>query len=117
MDGRAREDDPDLLRPDSYYVMGDAGSLYFDDEHADGFETPAEAAEWAQGQTLWEYGSELDLSDGVTSVIVLGAEVSAATTAWQEWADAGARGPYPDVAVRNYAIDLGLVTDPVDKRS
>ena len=79
MGGRAREDDPDLLRPDSYYVMGDAGSLYFDDEHADGFETPAEAAEWARGQTLWEYGSELDFSDGVTSVIVLGGEVNAAT--------------------------------------
>ena len=40
--------------------MGDAGSLYFDDEHADGFETPAAAAEWARSQTLWEYGSELD---------------------------------------------------------
>jgi hypothetical protein len=39
---------------------------------------------------------------------VLGAEVNAANAAWQEWADAGGDGPYPEVAVRN-AIDLGLV--------
>ena len=113
MDGQARGDDgdPELLRPDRYYVKGDAGSLYFDDEHADGFETPAAAAEWARCQTLWAYGSELDFADGVTSVIVLGSDVNAASAAWQAWADAGGSGPYPDVAVRNYAVELGLVTD------
>lgn len=42
---------------------------------------------------------------------MLGAEVHAANAAWQEWADAGATGPYPDVSVHNHAIDLGLVTD------
>jgi hypothetical protein len=93
--------------------MSDAGSVYFDDEHADGFETPASAAEWARRQTLWAYGSELDFSDGVTSVIVLGSEVNAANAAWQEWADAGATGPYPDVSVHNHAIDLGLVIEAV----
>ena len=59
------------------------------------------------------YDSELDFSDGVTSFIVLGAEVNAANAAWQEWTDAGADGPYPDVAVHNHAIDLGLVTEAI----
>jgi hypothetical protein len=62
-------------------------------------------------QTLWTYGSELDFSDGVTSVIVLGSEVNAANAAWQAWADAGGSGPYPEVEVHNYAVDLGLVVD------
>jgi hypothetical protein len=97
--------------------MSDAGSLYFDDEHADGFETSAAAAEWARSQTLWLYGSELDFADGVTSVIVLGSEVNVANAAWQAWADAGGRGPYPDVEVRNYAVDLGLVADAPDKQN
>jgi hypothetical protein len=92
-------------------VISDAGSVYFDDEHADGFETAESAAEWARTQTLWAYGSELDFSDGVTSVIVLGAEVNAANAAWQEWADDEGDAPYPEVAVRNYAVALGLVTD------
>jgi hypothetical protein len=101
--------DPEELRPDRFYVMSDAGSLYFDEAHADGFETAAAAAEWASGQTLWAYGSELDFSDGVTSAIVLGSEVNAANAAWQAWADAGGSGPYPEVEVRNHAADLGLV--------
>ena len=42
---------------------------------------------------------------------MLGGEVNAANAAWQAWADAGGRGPYPDVEVRNYAVELGLVTD------
>jgi len=113
MDSDKRDDwkDPDELRPDRFYVMSDAGSLYFDDEHADGFETAAAAAEWARGQSLWEYGAELDFSDGMTSFIVLGSEVNAANAAWQAWADAGGGGPYPEVEVHNYAIDLGLVTN------
>ncbi len=99
MDGRARDDGPGLLRPDTYYVMSDAASVYCDDESGegvDGFETPDAAAEWARRQKLWAYGSELDFSDGVTSVIVLGGEVNAANAAWHEWADAGAVGPYPE---------------------
>lgn len=89
--------------------MSDAGSLYFDDEHPDGFETPSAAAEWARGQTLWSYGSELDFSDGVTSVIVLGSEVNAANEAWQAWADAGRRRPYPEIEVRNFAAEQALL--------
>ena len=91
--------------------MSDAGSFDEDETCLDGFATPEAAAEWAQCQTLWVYGSELDFSDGVTSFIVLGAEVNAANAAWQTWADAGGDGPYPEVAVCNYAIRLGLVTD------
>jgi hypothetical protein len=106
--------DPEELTPDRFYVMSDAGSLYFDDGHPDGFETPEAAAEWGRTQTLWAYGSELDFSDGVTSVIVLGSEVNVANAAWQAWADAGAaHGPYPDVSVHNHAIDLGLVIEAV----
>jgi len=113
MDSDKRDDwdDPDALRPDRFYVMSDAGSFYLDDEHPDGFETAAAAAEWARGQSLWKYGAELDFSDGMTSFIVLGSEVNAANAAWQAWADAGGGGPYPEVEVHNYAIDLGLVTE------
>ncbi len=68
-------------------------------------------ADGAAGETLWAYGSELDFSDGVTSVIVLGIEVNAANGAWQAWADAGGGRPYPDVEVRNFAVELGLVTE------
>jgi hypothetical protein len=103
--------DPDSLRPDRFYVMSDAGSLYWDETCPAGFETPEAAAEWARGQTRWAYGAELDFSDGATSVIVLGGEVNAANAAWQAWADAGGSAPYPEVEVRNYASDLGLVTD------
>ena len=103
--------DPDALRPDRFFVTSDAGSFYSDETCPDGFETPEAAAEWARTQTLWGYGAELDFSDGVTSCIVLGAEVNAANAAWQERADAGGDEPYPDVSVRNYAIGLGLVTD------
>jgi hypothetical protein len=37
--------------------------------------------------------------------------VNAANAAWQAWADAGGLGSYPEVDVRNYALELGLVTD------
>ena len=118
MCGESRDDqrDPDQVQPDRYYVMSDAGSLYFDGGHAGGFETPAAAAEWARSQTLWAYGSELDFSDGVTSVIVLGSEVNAANAAWQAWADSGGQTSYPEVEVHNYAIDLGLVAEESGRR-
>jgi hypothetical protein len=48
-------------------VISDAGSFYLDEEHPDGFDTATAAAEWARGQRLWAYGSELAFSDGVTS--------------------------------------------------
>jgi hypothetical protein len=103
--------DPDSLRPDRFYVMSDAGSFYWDESCPDGFETPEAAAAWARAQTRWAYGTELDFSDGVTTVIVHGAEVNTADAALQAWADAGGDGPYPEVSVRNYAVELGLVTD------
>ncbi|HEU5263259.1 MAG TPA: hypothetical protein VFU34_01380, partial [Gaiellaceae bacterium] len=66
--------------------------------------------EWARSQTLWEYGSELDFSDGVTSCIVLGCEVNYANAAWERWAKDTSQ-PYPDVSVRNFARELGLVEE------
>ena len=104
--------DPDALRPDRFYVLSDAGSFYEDETCPDGFDTPEAAAEWARTQTRWVYGAELDFSDGVTSAIVLGREVNEANDAWQEWADRGGEGAYPDVSVHNHAIDLGLVAGP-----
>ena len=105
--------DPDALRPDRYFVMSDAGSFYEDETCPDGFDTPEAAAEWARTQTHWQYGAELDFSDGATGSLFWGAEVNAANAAWQAWADAGGNGPYPDVSVRNRAIDLGLVTEAI----
>ena len=56
------------FRSDRYYVLSDARSVYFDaSEGRDGFATPQAAAEWARRQTVWEYGVDLDFSDGVTS--------------------------------------------------
>jgi hypothetical protein len=76
---------------------------------ADGFESPRAAAEWARRQTIWEYGSELDFSDGVTSLIVLGVEVNANEAAWERWIG---RGDWPDApGVHNHAEDLGLVDE------
>ena len=49
-------------------------------------------------------------------MIVLGAEVNSADAAWQAWADAGGDGSYPEVEVRNYAVDLGLVADAPDEQ-
>lgn len=102
--------DPDALRPDRFYVIGDAGSFFEDETCPDGFETPEAAAVWARTQTHWEYGAELDFSDRVTSAIVLGREVNAANEAWERWAEDTTQ-PYPEVRVRNYAVDLGLVDD------
>jgi hypothetical protein len=97
--------------PDRFYVLSDAGSVYCDAEAgADGFESPQAAAEWARRQTGWQYGSELDFSDGVTSTIALGAELNANAAVWEEW---DGRGDWPDApGVHNYARDLGLVTRP-----
>ena len=99
------------FRPDRYYVLSDAGSLYYDDSGGrDGFASPEGAARWARRQSAWEYGADLDFSDGVTSIIALGAELNANAAVWEEW---DARGDWPDApAVHNYARDLGLVTHP-----
>jgi hypothetical protein len=100
--------DPDPLAPGRYYLMSDAGSFYSDNEYLEGFESPEAAVGWARAQTDWP-DLLADLADGVAATVVLGREVNKANAAWQEWADAGAAGPYPDVSVRNHAIDLGLV--------
>ena len=101
--------DPDALRPDRFYVIGDAGSFYEDETCPDGFETPEAAAEWSTRQTTWEYGAELDFSDGMTSMIVKGSDLIANEAAWEEW---DGEGEWPDApAVHNYAVDLGLVTE------
>jgi hypothetical protein len=62
------------LRPDRYYLLGDAGSFFFDPAgDNDGFESPAAAAEWARTQTIWPDLAQ-DLRDGIAAV-VLGAEM------------------------------------------
>ena len=109
------QDEP-TYRPDRYYVLSDARSLYWDPvtgEGSDGFRTPEAAAEWAKHQTTWAYGSDLDFSDGVSAIIALGAELNANNEAWDEW---NGEGDWPDVsAVENHARGLGLVTDtPTD---
>jgi hypothetical protein len=75
----------------------------------DGFASPEAAAEWARTQTVWEYRSELDFSDGCTAQIVLGSEFNANQAVWEAWDG----GDLPDApGVHNYAEDLGLVADP-----
>jgi len=101
--------DEHALRPERFYVVGDAGSFYEDESCPDGFETPQAAAEWARTQTTWAYGSDLDFSDGVTSIIALGADLIANEAAWEAW---DGKSKYPEgVGVRNHAIGLGLVTE------
>ena len=42
------------LQPDRYYLLGDAGSFFFDPGgDNDGFASPEAAAEWARTQTVW----------------------------------------------------------------
>ena len=105
-------DSEPTFRPNRYFVLSDAGSVYCDDETGEGvegFETPEAAAEWARRQTTWEYGSELDFSDGVTSIIALGSQLNANAAAWEAWSG---DGPWPEApGVHNYAADLGLVDD------
>ena len=78
------------LRPDRYYLLGDAGSFFFEPAgDNDGFESPEAAAEWARTQTVWPDLAQ-DLRDGVAAV-VLGAEWNANQAA-QEAAEAAGRG-------------------------
>jgi hypothetical protein len=100
------------LQPDRYYLLGNAGSFYFNpDGDNEAFESPEAALEWAKTQTVWQYGSDLDFSDGLTTIIVLGSDYNANLAAWDRWAQKGGEGPYPGVPVHNYAVDLGLVTE------
>jgi hypothetical protein len=94
------------LRPDRYYLLGDAGSFFFDPGgDNEGFESPEAAAEWAKTQTIWP---ELDLSDGHAVAIVLGSEFNANQAAWEAWEG----GEFPDAPrVHNYARDLGIVRE------
>jgi hypothetical protein len=94
------------LQPDRYYLLGDAGSFFFDPAgDNDGFESPEAAAEWARTQTIWP---DLDLAGGYTVQIVVGSEFNANQAAWEAWEG----GDFPDAPpVHNYARDLGLVRD------
>jgi hypothetical protein len=74
------------LRSDRYYLLGDAGSFFFEPAgDNDGFESPGAAAGWARRQTVWPDLAQ-DLRDGVAAV-VLGAEWNANQAA-QEAAEA-----------------------------
>ena len=51
---RRRRRDGSQLQPDRYYLLGDAGSFFFDPGgDNDGFESPEAATEWARTQTVW----------------------------------------------------------------
>lgn len=99
------------LRPDRYYVIGDAGGFYEDETCRGGFETPEAAAEWARRQTTWQYGAELDFSDGMTSIIALGADLIRSEEAWETW-DGDLNNLPEGAGVRNYAVDLELTEEP-----
>jgi hypothetical protein len=74
------------LRSDRYYLLGDAGSFFFDPAgDNDGFESAEAAAEWAGTQAIWPELTR-DLREGVAAV-VLGAEWNANQEA-QEAAEA-----------------------------
>jgi hypothetical protein len=90
------------------------GDHFVDGDGHLGFETPEAAAEWARRQTKWEFGSELNFADGVTSVIALGADINAVEAWGEAWAErSGSLDEWDDVpGVHNWAIDLGLVTEP-----
>jgi hypothetical protein len=111
MDKMAEKEAEPSFRPDRYYVIGDAGSLYLDPETgegAEGFETPRAAADWARRQATWPELPEL-FSDGVSAIIALGNDLNANAAAWDAW---DGRGDWPDApAVHNHARDLGLVTE------
>jgi hypothetical protein len=103
--GRRRGAGAGALQPDRYYLLGDAGSFFFELGDNDGFESPEAAAEWARTQTTWP---DLDLSDGYAVAIVLGSEFNANQAAWDAWGG----GEFPDAPrVHNYARDLGLVRE------
>jgi hypothetical protein len=86
------------FRPDRFYALSDAGSIYWDETGgADGFGTPEQAADWVRRQTTWEHGSDLDFSDGVTTIIALGAELNANAAAWDAWDGKGDWAEAPGV--------------------
>jgi hypothetical protein len=75
-----------VLRSDRYYLLGDAGSFFFEPAgDNEGFESPEAAAEWVRTQTIWPDLAQ-DLRDGIAA-IVLGAEWNA-NQASQENAEA-----------------------------
>jgi hypothetical protein len=101
------------FRPDRYFILSDGGSLFWDPatrEGADGFESAEQAAAWAQRQTTWPYGTDLDFSDGVTAIIALGAELNANAAAWDAW---DGQGDWPDApGVHNHALDVPGLVEP-----
>jgi hypothetical protein len=83
------------LQPDRYYLLGDAGSFFFEAGDNEGFESPEAAADWARTQTVWGDGSELDFSDGGTAQIVLGSEFNANQLRGKPGTAASSRMPRP----------------------
>jgi hypothetical protein len=72
----ANEQGQNRLEPGRYYLLGDAGSFYFDPAgDNDGFESPEAAVEWARTQEIWPELTR-DLREGVAPV-VLGSEWNA----------------------------------------
>jgi hypothetical protein len=114
--GAEREGLEGPLRPDRYYLLGDAGSFFFEPGgDNDGFESPEAAAEWARTQRIWPDLAR-DLRDGVAAV-VLGAEWNANQAA-QEAAEAAG---FPEgwlerlPPVRNFARRRGLPRPLMEK--
>ncbi len=104
------------LQPDRYYLLGDAGSFFFDPAgDNEGFGSPEAAAEWARTQTVWPELTR-DLREGVAAV-VLGSEW-AANQAAQEAAEAAG---FPEgwlerlPPVRNLARRRGLPRALIEK--
>jgi hypothetical protein len=105
------------LRPDRYYLLGDAGSFFFDPAgDNDGFESPRAAAEWARTQTTWPDLPDL-LADGMSAAIVLGGEWNANRAAQEEAEAAGFPEGWLDrlPAVRNLAPRRGLPRGLIEK--
>ena len=86
MDDRTQSEP--TYRPDRYFLLSDAGSLYYDpatDEGADGFETPEAAAAWARTQGSWPELPDF-LDDGMSAIVALGAELNANDSWTAAWA-------------------------------
>jgi hypothetical protein len=85
-DGAEEEIDAQL-QPGRYYLLGDASSFFFGPAgDNDGFESPEAAAAWARTQPVWP---DLDLSDGYSVQIVIGAS----STRTRRGEDVGRRRP------------------------
>jgi len=95
------------LDPSKYYIVGDAGSFFFEGDN-DGFDTPLEAELWARAQDTWPELPEY-LSDGMSAAIVRGDQMNESEEYWGRTEAFGAEAFAGAPAVHNFAEDLGLV--------